>query len=54
MLPDGVVGRIPEEMGGGDPLALPGHEGQPFAHPLVDDELSGLALQLAQDRVDGG
>src|SRR5690348_14237947 len=50
--PGAVIRVIPEQVrGGGDPVALLGHQGDTLAHPWVHDELAGLAFQRAQHGV---
>ena len=52
-LADVVALAVAEQVGGGHhPAALGGHQGGPLGHPGVDDELPGVALQLAHDGVD--
>jgi hypothetical protein len=44
-----VVGRVAQqERRRGDAIVLLGDQGHPLAHPRVDDELAGLALELAE------
>ena len=52
-LADLVARAVAQQVGGGHhPPALLGDQGGPLGHPGVDDELPGVALQLAHDGVD--
>jgi hypothetical protein len=51
---DAFVGRVPEQVRRrGDPVVLDGDQRRPLAHPGIDDELAGLAFQLAEHRGHG-
>jgi hypothetical protein len=52
-LGDLLAGAVAQQVGGGHhPAPLLGHQRDPLGDPGVDDELAGVALQLAQHRVD--
>jgi hypothetical protein len=48
--PGPFVGKVPEQMGGGDPVTLPGDKSQPLTDPGILDELTRLPPVTAMER----